>query len=119
MVVDVGFTGMNRVAGPIAQRKRSVAVNLSGDAMRQHERAMEYRREMVKLNSDLDAAMASLASSNAEIDRLNAKIAELEYALRSEQEKNARLSAQTGQQKQTRKSRKDKAEEEQSPEQND
>lgn len=117
MVVDVGFTGTKHVGspGPIAQRPRPTAVNLAGDAMRQHEKIMEYRHEITKLNSDLTAAMSSLAASNIEIDRLNARILELENELRAEREKNTKLTIQASQQKLSKKSKKDKAEEVQDP----
>ena len=121
MVVDVGFTGIKHVGitGPIAQRQKPTAVNLTGDAMRQHEKIMEYRHEISKLNSNLSAAMSSLASSNAEIDRLNARVLELESELNAEREKNAKLASQSGQQKQSKKNKKDKGDDAQDPEQQD
>ena len=110
MIVDVGFSGIgSRVTnGPIAQRPRPTAVNLTGEAMRQHEKLMESRHEISRLNSDLCAAMSSLASSNAEIDRLKERVAELESELCAEREKFAKMASQASQQKSSRKSRKEK-----------
>lgn len=92
MVVDIGFLGNKKTAGPIASRPKPYALNLSGDAMRQHERAMELKHRLYKANLDLDAAMDSLSSANAEIDRLNAKVASLEAELNEERDKNLKLS---------------------------
>lgn len=113
MVVDVGFIGRNRITQPVGKRPRPMAVNFSGDALKQHEIAMEYRNRLANVNSDLSAAMSSLETSNKEIDRLNARIAELESELKAEREKNARSAAEPSQQRQHRRSRKDKAESEQ------
>ena len=70
MVVDVGFTGIKHVGitGPIAQRPKPTAVNLTGDAMRQHEKIMEYRHEISKLNSDLTRSARRTRSSQASPD---------------------------------------------------
>ena len=73
--------------------RRISSVNLSGEAMRQHEQLMAYRNKVNALNSNLSAAMASLESANQDIDRLNAEIASLRAELQKEREKNSRLSA--------------------------
>lgn len=52
-------------------------VNLSGDALKNHERAMERHNRDNELKANLDAAMNSLATANADIDRLNGVIADL------------------------------------------
>lgn len=108
MVVDVGFVGMKRVPGPVARRPNKMAVNLSGDALRQHERLMGYQNEISRLSCDLGAALSSLSASNAEIDRLNAEVARLSSELEAEREKNARLSAAASQPRQSKKQKKDK-----------
>lgn len=102
MVVDVGFSGTKRAARPIASSPKPYAVNLSGEAKRQHEKAMEIRRRLAKTSSDLESAMSSLAVANSEIDRLNEKISQLEDELIAEREKSARLA------KSSRKGKKDK-----------
>ena len=109
MVVDLGFVGNNRQAVRTAQIGKPRAVSLSGDTLRQHERAMEYRRELERVNEDLKASMLSLAAANTEIDRLTSlnriqeeKINALIAELKAEQEKNARA------QRQPRKQKKDK-----------
>lgn len=86
---------------------RVVALNLTGEAMRQHQSLMEARAKINVLNSNLASAMASLETANQDIDRLNAEIArmktewqkeidDLKDALKAEREKNARLSKKKG-----------------------
>ncbi len=93
---------------PLSPTKpRVAALNLSGEAMRQHQSLMEARAKINVLNSNLASAMASLETANQDIDRLNADIArmkmewqnevnDLKDALRIEREKNARLSRKKG-----------------------
>ena len=109
MIVDVGFSNSRRAPAPVPQRKHAVAVNLSGEAMRQHERMMEYRHEAARLSADLNSAMTSLHVANSEIDRLNAKIVSLETELKEEREKNANMASQQRQPKQQKKGKKDGA----------
>jgi len=106
MVVDVGFSGANRSAGPIPQRPKPYTVNLSGEAMKQHERMMECRRRLEKTSADLNSAVQSLASANLEIDRLTAEVSGLRKELEAEKAKVARLTAQASQPKVSRKSKK-------------
>lgn len=75
-------------------KQRVVALNLTGEAMRQHQSLMEARAKINVLNSNLASAMASLESANKDIDRLNSEIAELNDALKSERERNSKLSKQ-------------------------
>lgn len=80
---------------PLSPTKpRIVAINHHGEELRQHQRLMEARHKLNYLNSNLEAAMASLESANRDIDRLNAEIAELKDALKAERERNAKLSKQ-------------------------
>lgn len=93
---------------PLSPTKpRVVALNLTGEAMRQHQSLMEARAKINVLNSNLASAMASLETANRDIDRLNAEMArmktewqkeidDLKDALRTEREKNARLSKKKG-----------------------
>ncbi len=81
---------------PLSPTKpRVVALNLTGEAMRQHQSLMEARAKINVLNSNLASAMASLETANQDIDRLNAEIAELKDALKAERERNAKLSRQS------------------------
>lgn len=74
---------------------RATVVNLSGDAMRRHERAMEYRHQAEVGRANLDSAMKALEAANADIVRLNEELtysnAEI-YSLRMQvAELNAKL----------------------------
>ena len=78
---------------PLSPTKpRVVALNLTGEAMRQHQSLMEARAKINVLNSNLASAMASLETANQDIDRLNAEVERLTEELRREREKNAKLS---------------------------
>lgn len=55
-------------------KPRVVALNLTGEAMRQHQSLMEARAKINVLNSNLASAMASLETANQDIDRLNAEL---------------------------------------------
>ena len=90
-VIDLGGSKKQ----PLSPTKpRVVALNLTGEAMRQHQSLMEARAKINVLNSNLASAMASLESANKDIDRLNSEIAELNDALKSERERNSKLSKQ-------------------------
>lgn len=90
MVVDLGFIGQKRALGPIAPRQKPVAVNFTGDAMKQHERVMELKNELSRTTADLQSALMSLSAANLEIDRLNSVVARLEADIRSKDEKAAK-----------------------------
>jgi len=90
MVVDVGFIGQKRALGPIAPRQKPVAVNFTGDAMKQHERVMELKNELSRTTADLQAAIMSLSAANLEIDRLNSVVSRLEAEIKERDEKYAR-----------------------------
>ena len=95
MVIDTVIDIGGSKKPPLSPTKpRIAALNLHGDAMRQHEQNKEYRRKVNELNATLAAAMASLESANKDIDRLNAEIAELNDALKAERERNSKLSKQ-------------------------
>jgi len=78
---------------PTSSRPRPTVVNLSGDAMHQHEKIMEYRRKVSKLNADLEASMATLESANADIERLNS---DLKSALEAVASANAEIDRLNG-----------------------
>lgn len=88
-VIDLGGTKKDHLS---PAKPRIAAVNLSGEAMRQHEQLMSYRHKVNELNSYLSAAMSSLESANKDIDRLNAEVERLSEELRKEREKNAKIS---------------------------
>lgn len=90
MVVDVGFIGQKRALGPISPRQKPVAVNFTGDAMKQHERVMELKNELSRTTADLQAALMSLSAANLEIDRLNSVVSRLEAEIKERDEKYAR-----------------------------
>lgn len=95
MVIDTVIDMGGSKKAPMSPTKpRIMALNLHGEAMRQHEQLMKYRRKVNELNANLAAAMASLESANKDIDRLNAEISELNDALKAERERNAKLSKQ-------------------------
>lgn len=109
MIVDIGFHGNRRTAGPIPARTKPYAVNLSGDAMRQHEKAMEYLHRLTKANSDLQSAMASLSAANAEIDRLNAEVSRLKAELKAEKDLSEKLARHPKAEKASKKQKKDQS----------
>lgn len=92
-VIDIGAP---KKPSLVPTQPRVVAVNLTGEAMRQHQSLMEARAKINTLNSNLAAAMASLETANKDIDRLNAEIARLSDELKKERDKNAKLSRKKG-----------------------
>lgn len=98
MNIDVAFRDPNSRPSLSGRRSGPVVVNLSGEAMKRHDRIMEYRNKLNKAEADLYEAMSALSSANSEIDRLNSEVARLkadisrlDSELRAEREKNARL----------------------------
>lgn len=70
-VIDVGSSRKARISPSIG---RTMPVNLSGKALKDHERIMEKKSAEIKLRADLEAAMNALATANKDIVRLNADI---------------------------------------------
>lgn len=81
MVVDTVMQIGNRrvVAAKVASRPRPTLSNLSGDAVRNHERIVEYRNRVNALSADLDSATQALSAANAEIVRLRKEIVDLAH----------------------------------------
>ena len=74
MMVNIDFNGRKKAIQRVAPRQIVSSVNLSGEAMRQHEHLMSYRRRAEELEANLKSAMDSLSSANKDIDRLNSEI---------------------------------------------
>lgn len=111
MVIDAVINIGGSKKPPMSPTKpRIAALNLHGEAMRQHQSLMEARAKINVLNSNLASAMASLETANQDIDRLNAEIAELKDALKAERERNAKLSRQS---EKSKKQQKNSAQDEQ------
>ena len=85
MVVDIGFTNSRSTSSAnFAKRAVQVStgrpqphvVNYTGAALRERERLAERRRNGSAADANFKAAMESLATANADIDRLNAELSQ-------------------------------------------
>lgn len=83
---------------------RATVVNLSGDAMRRHERAMEYRHQVEVGKANLDSAMKALEAANADIVRLNDELAYSNAEIDSLRRRVAELTAKLEQMEKAEKS---------------
>lgn len=78
MVVNTIMEIGKRKGAPVSSARagsRAKVVNLSGEDMRRHERAMEYRRQADVNRANLESAMKALEVANADIARLNTELA--------------------------------------------
>ena len=73
MIVNTNITlGKNNRRVEIPTRRVATAVNFQGDAKREHERMLAFRKRNSQLISDLAAATAALATANEQVQVLSA-----------------------------------------------